>query len=159
MNPLNRYLVVIYVCLTLTYAIDISELKAQLGSIAPLLIMVAFVHISVAAAWFSKKWYGQLLLYTNFLLVGLIPFVLGVISIWLTSQKVKRLLPYVCTGLPLVLLLVALVASLEDGQAGNGEVGSRVVVYRLVQAVYWYAVYQYSSIHLKQELDKIEKKD
>ena len=74
MNPLKKYLIAIYICLTLTYAFDIFENKANTDFIIPQLIMLAFVNIAVITAYFSTKWFGQLLLYTNFLLVFPVSF-------------------------------------------------------------------------------------
>ena len=158
MSYLNKCLIVIYICLTLTYAVDIFEQRSDIDTIIPPLIMLAFVNISVTVAFFSKKWFGQLLLYTNFLLVGLIPLVLGIISLWLTDRRIKLLLKFTCIGIPLLLLLFSIIAYWQGKMANNWEPNLRFVVYRLVQAIYWYTVFMYTSTHLKQELEKIEKR-
>ncbi len=158
MSNLNKYLIVIYLCLTLTYAVDIYEHKADIESLIPQLIMLAFVNISVAAALFSKKWFGQLLLYFNFLLVGLIPLVLGIISLWLTDRRITALFKWSCIGIPLLLIFFPLIAYLRGGMPDNWAPSFRFVIYRLVQAVYWYTVFIYTSTHLREELDKMEKK-
>lgn len=158
MNYLNRYLIVIYICLTLTYAIDILKHNSNIEAIIPQLIMLAFVNISVVAAFFSKKWFGQVLLYANFFLVGLIPLVFGIISLWLTGQRTQIILKYACIGIPLLLIFLPIIAPTQDGAASTWEPDYRLIVYRLVQAIYWYTVFMYTSTHLKEELEKIEKK-
>lgn len=158
MSNLNKYLIVIYICLTLTYAFDILERKSNIDTIIPQLIMLAFVNISVIAAFFSKKWLGQLLLYTNFLLVGFIPLILGIISLWLTGQRTKVLLKYTCVVIPLLLMFLPIITYSKGSMANSWEPNYRFVVYRLVQAIYWYTVFMYTSTHLKQELETIEKK-
>ena len=158
MSYLNKYLSVIYICLSLTYAFDIFEQKSNIETIIPALMMLAFVNISVAAAFFSQKWFGQLLLYSNFLIVGLIPLVLAIISLWLTDRRIKVLFKYSCIGIPLLLLFFSVIAYWQGKMGDNWEPDLRFVVYRVVQAIYWYAVFMYSSTHLKQELEKIEKR-
>lgn len=158
MNYLNKQLIIIYICLTLTYAHDILEQQFQIDTIIPQLIMLAFANISVIAAFLSKKWFGQILLYTNFLLVGLIPLILGIISLWLTSQKVKALLKYSSAGIPLILMFFPVIAHILGGMPNNWEPNFQFVIYRLIQAIYWYTVFLYTSTHLKQELEKIEQK-
>lgn len=158
MSYLNKHLIVIYLCLTLTYAVDIFDQKTDADTVIPQLIMLAFVNISVAAALFSKKWFGQLLLYSNFLLVGLIPLVLGILSLWLTDPRIKALFKYSCIGIPLLLMVFPIIAHLHGSMPDNWEPDFRFVIYRLVQAIYWYTVFIYTSTHLKQELDKIDKK-
>lgn len=158
MNHLNKYLIIIYICLTLTYAFDILDQKSNIEARIPQLIMLAFVNISVIAAFFSKRWFGQLLLYTNFLLVGLIPLILGIISLWLSDRRFKLVFKFTCIGIPLLLMIFPIIAYLQDSMASDWEPNFRFVVYRLVQAIYWYTVFMYTSTHLKHELDKIEKK-
>ena len=156
-NP-NNYLIIIYICLTLTYSVDILEQKSNIEAIIPQLIMLAFVNISVVTAYFSKKWFGQLLLYTNFLLVGLIPLILGIISLWVKDQRVKTVLKYTSAGIPIVLLFISIVAYLQGRMPDNWRPDLRFVGYRLVQAIYWYTVFMYTSTHLKVELERIEKR-
>lgn len=158
MSYLNKQLIIIYICLTLTYAHDILEQQFQIDIIIPQLIMLAFANISVIAAFVSKKWFGQLLLYANFLLVGLIPLILGIISLWLTSRRVKALLRYCSAGIPLILMIFPLIAHRLGGMPNNWEPDFQFVIYRIIQAIYWYTVFQYTSTHLKLELEKIEKK-
>lgn len=156
MNILNKYLVVIYICLAITYSVDIIEQRGNMQTMIPQLMMLAFVNISVITAFFSRKWFGQLLLYANFLLVGLVPLILGIISCWVSDHRVKKLFKVASAGIPIVLLIFTLVA-LWQGKIVSDSVNSfRFLVYRLIQAAYWYTVYMYSSIHLKEELDKIE---
>jgi hypothetical protein len=157
MSYLNKLLIVIYICLTLTYAFDIFEQKGNIDTIIPQLIMLAFVNIAIVAAFFSKQWFGQLLLYTNFLLVGLIPLVLGIISLWVTDQRIKELFKYTCAGVPILLIVFPIVSYLQGGMGNDWEPNIRFVVYRLVQAIYWYTVFMYTSTHLKPELEKILK--
>ena len=158
MNPLNKYLIAIYICLTLTYAFDILENNAETDIIIPQLIMLAFVNISVITVYFSKNWFGQLLLYTNFLLVGLIPLILGIVTIWVKNRKTQTLLKYTCAAIPILLIFFTLIAYAIGSTPAEWKPNFRFVVYRLVQAMYWYTVFMYASIHLKQEYEKIEKK-
>lgn len=153
----NKYLVIIGICLNLTYFFDMLEQNGNINTIIPQLIMVAFVNISVVTAFFSKKWFGQLLLYANFLLVGLIPLFLGIVSIWITNEKFKTALKYACACIPLVLLFLPIIAHMKGSITNNWEPSLKFVLYRLVQAIYWYAVFVYTSTHLKQEYEKIEK--
>lgn len=158
MNSLNKQLIIIYICLTLTYAHDILEQQFQIDAIIPQLIMLAFANISVIAAFLSKKWFGQVLLYTNFLLVGLIPLLLGITSLWLTSRRAHALLKYTSAGIPLLLMIFPLIVHMLGGMPNTWEPDFQFAIYRLIQAIYWYTVFLYTSIHLKQELEKIEQK-
>lgn len=157
MTILNKYLIVIYICLTLTYVTDILELKDDIDSIIPQLMMLAFVNISVWVGFFSKKWFGQLLLYSNFLLVGLVPLFFGVVSCWVNNRIIKEVFKVICVGIPLLILIVPFIGYLKGNAPDNWEPSFRIVFYRLIQAGYWFAVYMYASMHLKQELEKIEK--
>ena len=158
MNILQKYLIIIYICLSLTYGFDLLENRANSEALIPVLIMLGFVNISVVAAFFSKRWIGQLLLYTNFLFVGLIPFVLGVISLWVNDQRTRNLLKYTSGIIPLVLLVLSLYVQLRNGNSVDLFALSKSVFYRIIQTIYWVTVFLYSSTHLKPELEKIEKK-
>lgn len=87
----------------------------------------------------------------------MVPLVLGVISCWVTNKIVKEVFTIVSIGMPLLLLVVPFISYLKGNATNGWEPGFRIVFYRLAQAIYWFAVYMYTSMHLKQELEKIEK--
>ncbi len=94
--------------------------------------MLAFVNISVFTAVYSKKWFGQLQLYTNFLLAGFRPLVLGIISLWVQNKRIKDLFEYSCAGIPLILIFIAIIAYMLGNIEDNWEPNFRFVVYRVM---------------------------
>ena len=158
MDILQKYLIIIYGCLSITYGIGAWEYRANDEALIAVVIMLVFVNIGVIAAFFSRKWHGQLLLYANFLFVGLIPFVLGTISLWVDDQLIKNLLKYASGTMPLIFFVLSSYIELRSGSMAGMQATLKPAFQSIVQAVYWLTVFLYTTTHLTPLLEKIEKK-
>lgn len=137
-----------YFCVVTLYVFDIVNLKAQNLSAVSQLIVLASLTISVAIAWFNKKWKGQILLFINLCLIGAAPFILGVISKWFQNSIVINISKTICVGIPLLFIVFPLI-SFSQGNMNEWEPTIGFVISGIIKSAFWLTMFVYLNSTLK----------